>query len=56
MYFAEKIIDGILHFKTTPNGWWKMYTHEMYMEKITLLEAELQSAKDTIEYLSSITS
>ena len=26
MYYEEKIIDGIMHYRTNPKGQWKAYT------------------------------
>ena len=26
MYYEEKIIDGIMHYRTNPNGQWRAYT------------------------------
>ncbi len=28
MYYEEKIIDGILHFKVSPRGKWRAYCQE----------------------------
>ncbi len=38
MYYTEEIINGILCYKTTPNGKWK----EMSKEKLTKRILELQ--------------
>jgi len=52
MYYAEEIIDGILCFKTTPNGEWRPLDVrtltsrlEKAKERIFLLETELENKK-----------
>lgn len=48
MYYAEKIIDGVLHFKTTPNGKWKEFSKQSLTDRITILEGKLK--ENNIEY------
>ena len=43
MYYAEKIIDGILHFRITPNGEWKEFSKEKLTEKVTQLRELLKN-------------
>jgi len=44
MYYKEKVIDGILHCKTTPNGSWQELTKEAMTIEITRLRI-IQSNK-----------
>lgn len=44
MYYSEKIIDGILHSKSHPNGAYKPLTPEQLTAKIVKLEKELFDA------------
>jgi len=50
MYYKEEIIDGILYFKTTPNGEWRpldviTLTGRLKKaeERVYLLETELET-------------
>jgi len=45
MYYEEKIIDGVLHFRTTPNGEWFFKTASQLTETITTLRAEVESLR-----------
>ena len=42
MYFEEKIIDGVLCFRTTPKAQFQPYTAEMLTKKIVKLTSELK--------------
>lgn len=44
MYYAEKIINGILHCKHTPNGKWIELSKERLTHKIVKMEARLKEA------------
>lgn len=44
MYYAEKIINGILHCRHTPNGWWIELSKEKLTDKIVKMEASLKEA------------
>jgi hypothetical protein len=46
MYHTEKEIDGVLHWKGTPNGKWKPYTPEQ-LTKMLLKEREYSIKKST---------
>lgn len=35
MYYSEKVISGILHFRTTPDGEWKPFTLEGLTQRLT---------------------
>jgi hypothetical protein len=41
MYYVEKIINGILHCKHTPNGKWVELSKEKLTDKIVRMEARL---------------
>lgn len=41
MYYIEKLIDGELHYKNTPKGYWIKFTSKMLNERITELEKRL---------------
>jgi hypothetical protein len=47
MYHAEKEIDGVLHWKGTPNGKWKPYTVEQLTKM--LLRERKESIKKSIQ-------
>lgn len=40
MFHEEKIIDGLLHYRTMPDGEWTPYTAEQLTEKIEKMKAE----------------
>jgi hypothetical protein len=42
MYLEEKIINGILHYRTSPNEEFKPYTLENLTGKIEMLKEEIQ--------------
>jgi hypothetical protein len=55
MYYAEKIIDGVLHYRITPDGPWKTYTPEQLTDiivqresSIIVLRKRLKEADDLI--------
>lgn len=41
MYYAEKVIDGVLHCKTTPNGKWKPLSLESLTRRVIMAEKSL---------------
>jgi hypothetical protein len=47
MYYAEKNIDGILHFRNTPNEKWVAMTQEQ-------LTAKLIDARNTLQKVQGI--
>tara|TARA_R110000851_G_scaffold122060_1_gene251207 strand:- start:149 stop:289 length:141 start_codon:yes stop_codon:yes gene_type:complete len=44
MYYAEKIINGILHCKHTPKGKWIELSKKGLTDKIIRMEAKLKEA------------
>jgi hypothetical protein len=47
MYYTEKIIDGILYFKSTPKGEWKQKTPKALTEMIKQLRTQIQGLDET---------
>lgn len=45
MYLEEKIINGILHYRTSPNEDFKPYTAETLTGKFGTLKEEMQKQK-----------
>ena len=42
MYYEEKIIDGVLHFKYSPDGKWRKFTDKQLTSKIEKLQVEIK--------------
>ena len=55
MYYAEKIIDGELHFKTTPNGEWQPFSTKTLTVMIVSMRKELVHAEERIDRLEKST-
>ena len=55
MYHEEKMIDGCLHWRNTPDGEWKKYTIEQLSVKYESLKSEFREFrnKETTLKLSS---
>ena len=58
MYRREKLIDGVLHYQTTPDGEWNPYNLKQLSHMVETAETyvmakekELQSLRDEIYYL-----
>ena len=45
MYYEERIIGGLLHYRTTPKGRWIIYNYEELSNKVIELREELVVAK-----------
>jgi hypothetical protein len=45
MHHEETIIDGILHWRTTPDGEWRAYTVEALTRRVAELKAELSELR-----------
>jgi hypothetical protein len=39
MYHEEKVIDGVLHFRTSPNGEWEPHTAVTLTRRVVAAEA-----------------
>lgn len=42
MFYEEKVIDGILHARTSPNGKWEEFTSEELTRRYTKMKEDLQ--------------
>ena len=42
MYYREKIINGILYCKTTPNGSWREVSNKALTKRLVDLEAKVK--------------
>jgi len=49
MYFAECVIDGVLCWKSSPNGDWKQYTPKQLTDKLFALQDEHTDLKCQLE-------
>ncbi|MDG1950731.1 MAG: hypothetical protein P8J32_08030 [bacterium] len=47
MYYAEEIIDGVIHFKLTPKGKWRKKTPEALTEMVEKLRAQIRTLEET---------
>ena len=52
MYHEEKIIDGVLCFRSTPKGLFQPYTAKLLTEKIVKLKEKINQQADEIENLA----
>lgn len=41
MYYSEKMIDGVLHYRTHPNEKWKPMSLEQLSQRVEELEKKL---------------
>lgn len=53
MYYAEKIIDGVLHFQITPNGKWVEMSKEDLTSEIVALKKQLTELQENYNQLSA---
>lgn len=51
MYYEEKIIDGVLHFKTLPNGSWRQMSLVALTHRVQILEGRIKSLENDVECL-----
>lgn len=51
MYYDEKMIDGILHWRGTPNGEWRPLTVEMLTRKLTESRAQYERLSNLVTKL-----
>lgn len=49
MYRAERVVNGVLCWRGTPDGEWVQYTPEELTERIRLIKMKLANAKSLIE-------
>lgn len=48
MYNKQEIIDGLWHYKTSPNTKWIPFTKAMLKDKIEALKKDLIQAEDML--------
>lgn len=48
MYREEKVINGILHWRSQPDGVWYQYTLQALTERITQIQKELVVANSIL--------
>lgn len=53
MYYQEKWINGLLFFKTTPDGNWKPFSIEKYAERVKEMEQERNKLWEKINELEN---
>ena len=42
MYYAEEVINGILHYKLNPNAEWEPFSKEALTERVLKLEQAVE--------------
>ncbi len=45
MYYEEKLINGVWHFRGTPTGNWEIMSNEMINRKLTDAKTELNNLR-----------
>lgn len=53
MFYEEKVISGILHWRSTPEGEWTAKTAEQLSEKIIEKDVQIQNLLRKIEMLEN---
>jgi len=53
MYYAEKMIDGILHYKTTPDGDWNPMSIQELSRRVVKAERECQEMGERLVELDN---
>ena len=51
MYYAEKVINGLLYYKTTPNGPWVQMSPERLTEMLLEARKERMAFQEKMEGL-----
>jgi hypothetical protein len=46
MYHQERLIEGILHYRTSPTSKWEVATIEMASKRISILEEKVKSLEE----------
>lgn len=54
MYYKEEIINGILHYKTTPNGEWQEVSKETLSIRTKEAETKVYELTQLIEKLNKV--
>jgi len=45
MYYDEQVIEGILHWRSTPDGKWRKFTLRQLTERLVWMEQSQKPAK-----------
>lgn len=53
MYYAEQVINGLLHYKTTPNGPWIQVSPERLTELLLEARKERMVFQEKVDNLSA---
>lgn len=53
MYYAEKVINGVLHWRSTPNGLWQPRTLEQLTTELLRARQQLTDSLDVSDSRSS---
>lgn len=56
MYYKEEIINGILHYKLTPNGEWQEVSKETLSKRTKEAEAKVWELTQLIKKMSEVVS
>jgi hypothetical protein len=56
MYYKEEIINGILHYKLTPNGEWLEVSKETLSKRIKEAEAKVWELTQLIQKMNEVVS
>jgi len=51
MYYEEQVIDGILHYKTTPNSKWESFSLTMLTNKYIQAQLQVIELNDMVDEL-----
>lgn len=54
MYKEERVVNGVLCWRGTPNGEWTQYTAEEITARYLEIKGKLRDAKDRIEQLEFV--
>ena len=56
MYYKEEIINGILHYKLTPNGEWQEVSKETLSKRTKEAEAKVWELTQLIQKMNEVVS
>lgn len=54
MYYEEKVVDGVLHYKSSPTEGWVSMTPQQLTTKIMYMKNELKVIEGTLESIKTI--
>ena len=52
MYYEERVINGVLHFRTQPNGEWRQMSPEQLTAKLLVAQGNEKAIRTQVENLS----